>query len=143
MRKTGLAWGIIAALAVWPTAEAAVTSYKAILTGVNEFQRVATRGRGTAAVNADPASHEISWNVAFTGLSGPVISAYIRCESRTGERAAGIAVPLGSGSSLQSPLTGSGTLDDARFADLQNGRCYVNVVTAAHEGGEISGRLHR
>jgi hypothetical protein len=142
MRKTTLLSGTITTLAVWSIAAAAVTPYKAILRGANERPPIATPATGTASVNADPVTKQISWDVAFTGLSGPARSAYIRCEARVGARRAGIAVVLGSGPDLQSPLTGTGKLTDAQFADLHNGRCYVNINTAAHKGGEISGRLH-
>jgi len=40
-----------------------------------------------------------------------------------------------------SPITGSATLTDAQMADLEAGKCYVNVHTAANKGGEIRGQL--
>ena len=143
MPKARLARGIILALVVWPLAAAAATPYKAILRGGNERPPVATRGAGRALVNADPATKTISWSVSFRRLGSPVVSAYIRCAARVGVKAAGIAVQLGDGSDLQSPLTGTGRLTAAHFADLQDGRCWINIGTAAHRGGEISGRLHR
>jgi CHRD domain len=147
MHKAAIAAGVVfaAALAVWPVAQApaADKAYKAILRGGNEKPPVKTQAKGTAAVTGDPASKQISWNVTFDGLSGPATAAYIRCEARVGAGGAGIAVQLGAGPNLTSPLTGSGQLDDAQFADLRSGRCWVNVVTATNQNGEISGRLHR
>jgi hypothetical protein len=143
MPKMALAAGLIAAIAVLPTAAGAVTPYKAILRGGNERPPVATHGTGTAQVNADPATKVISWRVTFHRLSSPAVDAYVRCAARVGAKGAGIAVRLGSGSDLQGPLTGTGRLTAAQFADLQDGRCWVNIATAAHRAGEISGRLHR
>jgi hypothetical protein len=43
-------------------------------------------------------------------------------------------------SPVTSPLQGSATLTDAQAADLQAGRWYVNIHTAANPGGEVRGR---
>jgi len=43
--------------------------------------------------------------------------------------------------STASPITGTATLTDAQAADLEAGKCYVNVHTAANKGGEIRGQL--
>ena len=40
-----------------------------------------------------------------------------------------------------SPLSGTATLTDAQIADLNAGKWYVNVHTAANKGGEIRGQL--
>ena len=38
-----------------------------------------------------------------------------------------------------SPIQGTAALTDAQLADLQGGKCYVNVHTAANNGGEVRG----
>ena len=40
-----------------------------------------------------------------------------------------------------SPITGTATLTDAQVADLEAGKYYVNIHTAANRGGEIRGQL--
>jgi hypothetical protein len=45
------------------------------------------------------------------------------------------------GDKFDSPIAGSATMTDAQLADLQAGKCYVNVHTAANKGGEIRGQL--
>ena len=138
MRKTALVLGLLAAVAAWPMAQAAVTSYKAALGGGAEVPPVKTQGSGTAAVNVDSASKQISWRVDYTGLSGPAAAAHIHCGAAVGANA-GVAIPLGT--NFASPITGSGTLNDAQLADLAGGKCYVNIHTAANKGGELRGQL--
>ncbi len=41
----------------------------------------------------------------------------------------------------EAPITGSATLTDAQLADLEAGRLYVNIHTAANPGGEIRGQI--
>jgi hypothetical protein len=38
-------------------------------------------------------------------------------------------------------MQGSGAMTDAQLADLQAGKCYVNVHTDANKGGELRGQL--
>ena len=39
------------------------------------------------------------------------------------------------------PIKGEATLTDAQAADLQAGKWYFNVHTAANKGGEIRGQV--
>jgi hypothetical protein len=114
--------------------------------GDSQRRRRSPRGRngiGAAAVNADPASKQVSWRVEYTDLGSPAIAAEIICAAEVGVRGAGIAVALGNAPDMKSPLTGIGTMTDAQFADLAAGRCYVRIDTVAHKGGEIRGPLKR
>lgn len=140
MRKTAFALGVIMAAATWPMAHAAVTSYKAHLAGASEAPPVQSKGTGAAAVNVDPTSKEASWSVSFSGLSGPAAAAHIHCGAAAGANAP-VSVPLAGKGPLSSPLQGSGKMTDAQLADLQAGKCYVNIHTAKNKGGEIRGQL--
>ncbi len=138
MRKTALVIGLLAAAAAWPCADAATVNYKSTLAGTVEVPPVQTAGKGTAAVNVDTATKQASWRVEYSGLSGPATAAHIHCGATAGANA-GVAVPLGNAAA--SPITGSGAMTDAQLADLQAGKCYVNVHTDANKGGEIRGQL--
>ncbi len=138
MRKTALVLGLLAAVAAWPMAQAAVTSYKASLGGAAEVPPVTATGSGTAQVNVDTASKQATWRVDYTGLSGPAAAAHIHCGAAAGANA-GVAVPLGT--NFASPIQGSAALTDAQLADLQAGKCYVNIHSAANKGGELRGQL--
>ena len=138
MRKSMLAFTLLAAAATWPTAQAAVVTYKANLGGAAEVPPVTTAGKGTAQVNVDMATKQVTWRVDYSGLSGPAAAAHIHCGAAPGANS-GVAVSFGD--KVASPIEGSGMMTDAQLADLQAGKCYVNVHTAANKGGEIRGQL--
>lgn len=137
MRKT-MVLGLLATVAVLYAAQAAVVPYKATLSGASEVPPVQTQAAGAAAVNVDSATKGVSWSVTYSGLSGAPAAAHIHCGAATGANA-GVAVDLGK--NLASPIQGSGTMTDAQMADLQAGKCYVNIHTANNKGGELRGQL--
>jgi len=138
MRKTTMvAAGLIATALAWSCAHAAMIEYKGTLSGAAEVPPVAGAGAGTAAVNLDPATMEITYTVTFSGLSGPAMAAHIHCGAAAGANA-GVAVPL---KGTASPITGSATMTGEQMAQLQAGKCYVNIHTAANKGGEVRAQL--
>ena len=138
MRKTMVLALLGTALAL-ATAQAQMVPFKATLSGGSEVPPVQSQATGAAAVNADAATKGVSWSVTYSGLSGPAAAAHIHCGAATGANA-GVAVDIGKGG-LNSPIQGSGTMTDAQMADLQAGKCYINIHTAANKGGEIRGQL--
>ena len=137
MRKTALVLGLLATVAAWPMAHAALTAYKANLSGAAEVPPVTSAGSGTAQVNVDAASKQVTWRVDYSGLKD-VAAAHIHCGAAAGANA-GVAVNFGT--NVASPIQGSGTITDAQLADLQGGKCYVNIHTAGNKGGELRGQL--
>ena len=137
MRKT-IVLGLLATAAVFAAAEAQVVPFKGTLSGASEVPPVQSQGSGAAAVNANPATKGVSWSVTYSGLSGPPAAAHIHCGAAAGANA-GVAVDLGK--NLASPIQGSGTMTDAQMADLQAGKCYVNIHTGNNKGGELRGQL--
>ena len=142
MRKTALVIGIVAAAAIGPAAHGAVVTYHASLNAAAEVPPVQSAGKGTATVNVDPATKQLSWRVDYSGLTGPAAAAHIHCGAAAGANAP-VSVPFGTGQAVASPIQGSGQMTDAQLADLQAGKCYVNVHTQANKGGEIRGQLAR
>ena len=138
MRKTVIVLGLFATAAIWAYAQGAPVTYKATLNGNSEVPPVTSRGAGSAQVSADTATNQVSWRVEFNGLGGPATAAHIHCGAAAGANA-GVAVPLGNNPT--SPITGSGSMTPAQMADLQAGKCYINVHTDANKGGEIRGQL--
>ena len=139
MRKTASVIGLLAGAAVFSWASAATVNYKANLAGNAEVPPVQSPGKGSAQVNVDTATKQATYRVEFSGLTGPAAAAHIHCGAAAGANA-GVSVPLG-GANPTSPITGTATMTDPQLADLQAGKCYVNVHTAQNKGGEIRGQL--
>jgi hypothetical protein len=126
------------ALLAASAATAAEVKMKANLSGAQEVPPATTQGKGTAAITFDTASKKLSWTVNYSGLSGPATAAHFHGPAEAGKNA-GVAVPIPN--QAKSPVTGSATLTDAQAADLQAGKYYVNIHTAANPGGEIRGQV--
>ncbi len=114
-----------------------VTYFKAALNGASTVPPVNTAATGEATFDYNPATKELSWTINYTGLSGPATAAHIHGPAEAGKNA-GVLIPF---QSAEAPITGSATLTDAQLADLEAGRLYVNIHTAANPGGEIRGQI--
>jgi hypothetical protein len=126
------------------TSIAAVTSafaekvaMKATLNGATEVPANSSAGKGTAAITFDTATKMLTWKVTYSGLSGPATAAHFHGPAEPGKNA-GVVVPF---KDPASGAEGSATLTDAQAADLEAGKYYVNVHTAANPGGEIRGQV--
>jgi Cu/Zn superoxide dismutase len=138
MRKTMLATaGLLAAALTLGYAQAATEVFKGTLSSSAEVPPTTSNGTGTAVVNFDTATKQVTYTVTYSGLSGDAAAAHIHCGAAAGANA-GVAVAF---PSTASPITGNATLTDAQVADLEAGKCYVNIHTAANKGGEIRGQL--
>jgi len=121
----------------WFYAQAASETFKGTLSGGTEVPPTTSKGTGTAQVTLDTATKQITYNVTYSDLSGPAAAAHIHCGAAAGANA-GVAVPF---KDAASPITGTATLTDAQIADLEAGKCYVNVHTAENKGGELRAQL--
>jgi CHRD domain len=121
-------------------ARAEQINFKADLSGASEVPPVTGPGSGSAMASLDTASKTLTWTVTYSGLSGPVTAGHIHGPAAPGANA-GVLVPFSG--NLTSPIKGSATLTDAQISDLEAGRTYVNLHTAAHPSGELRGQLVR
>lgn len=138
MRKITLAAiGFAVTALAWGYSQAATEVFRGTLSTGAEVPPVTGAGSGTAVVNFDTATKQITYTVTYSGLSGPAKAAHIHCGAAAGANA-GVAVPF---KSTDSPITGSAALTDAQIADLEAGKCYVNIHTAANGGGELRAQL--
>jgi len=125
-------------LAVGFGGPASAEKMKAMLNGASEVPATTSTGTGTADVDFDPATKKLSWKLTYSGLTGPATAAHFHGPAEAGKNA-GVAVAIPNATS--SPVEGSATLTDAQAADLQAGKYYINVHTAANPSGEIRGQV--
>ncbi|TPJ21245.1 CHRD domain-containing protein [Mesorhizobium sp. B2-7-2] len=120
-------------------AMAEMVKYKATLDGSQQSPPVTTKGKGTATLTFDTTSKKLSWNVKYSGLSGPAVAGHIHGPADMGANADPV-IPF---KKLKSPIKGSETLTDAQAADLEAGKYYVNIHTAKNKDGEIRGQIEK
>lgn len=117
-------------------AETLATSFE--LSASKEVPPNNSAATGQAEVTFDTQSAELTWNVQFSGLSGPPIGAHFHGPTDAGKNA-GIVVPFNS--ELESPIRGTATLTPGQAASIKDGKWYINIHTTRHPGGEIRGQV--
>ena len=137
-RSTMAGLGVAALLALAPSAFAETQNYAAVLNAAAEVPANDSKGTGALTATYDTASKKLTYSVTYAGLSGPAALAHFHgpADAKTN---AGVVVPVKEMSA--SPLKGEATLTDTQAADLQAGKWYFNVHTAANKGGEIRGQV--
>ncbi|MCJ2133556.1 CHRD domain-containing protein [Methylobacterium sp. J-026] len=120
-----------------PAFAAAGAAYRAALSGGSEVPATPSTGTGAVSATYDPATKRLSWTGTYSGLTGPVTAAHFHGPAKAGENA-GVLVPV---TATTSPFSGEATLDDAKAADLEAGKLYFNLHTAANPKGEIRGQV--
>jgi hypothetical protein len=136
-RARWLSFGFLAVFLVWGAAQAEQINFRANLA---PGPGITSSGKGMATASLDATTKTLSWNVDYSGLSGPATAAHIHGPADSGANAP-IVVPFSG--NLTSPIKGSATLTDAQIAQLEAGKWYVNIHTEANKPGEIRGQLVR
>jgi hypothetical protein len=137
LRSTLAALACTAAIAFATPSMAAMTNFKAEMSGKTEVPPNTTAGKGEVTATYDDASKKLTWKGSYSGLTGPATAAHFHGPAAVGKNA-GVMVPISpNGPSFE----GSATLTDAQAKALMDGDMYVNVHTAANKGGEIRGQL--
>ena len=128
-------------IAVASPAHAERVRLSANLDGVSEVPPVESPATATATVWFDKETGAVSWDVYWSGLSGPLTAAHFHGPASKTNRA-DVQVDLG-GNGFHSPFRGSATLNDEQAEQLLAGKWYINLHTAAHPDGEIRGQVLR
>ena len=126
------------ALGLAGPASAAMVLFHATLDTASEVPAVTGPGKGVAQATLDTATKQLTYTVTFSGLSGPATAAHFHGPADKSANA-GPVVPFPA--PVASPYHGSAMLTDAQISDLEAGKWYVNVHTAANPGGEIRGQV--
>jgi hypothetical protein len=139
MRARLIGWTAVAMLFMAGAASAATLHFSVALKGADEVPPNTTTGTGKVSASLDTATKTFSYKVTYSGLTGPATMAHFHGPAAPGVNAPPVVpVPM---SALANPMTGTATLTDAQIADLEAGKWYFNIHTAAHPGGEIRGQL--
>lgn len=101
---------------------------------------VPTDAGGFASVQYDDVSKELSWNIAWQGLSGAPVGMHFHAPAPAGSTT-GVVVDIGAASGLTSPSIGSMTVSDEVAAHVLGGQSYINIHTEANGPGEIRGQV--
>ena len=139
--RTALRLGVaslgFALLAVAP-AFAATETFTADLKAGNEVPANDSKGTGALTATYDTASKKLTYTVTYKDLSGPAAAAHFHGPADA-KANAGVVVPVKE--MTPGTLKGEATLTDAQAADLEAGKWYFNIHTAANKGGEIRGQV--
>jgi CHRD domain len=126
------------AVMVAGSASAATEKFHATLTAASEVPPSKSTGSGEATASLDTATHELTYDVTFTGFASDVTAAHIHGPAPEGKNA-GVIVPLGN--APKSPIHGSAKLTPEQEKELVAGMYYVNVHSKNNPGGAIRGQL--
>ncbi len=126
------------AVMVAGSASAATEKFHATLTAASEVPPSKSTGSGEATASLDTATHELTYDVTFTGFASDVTAAHIHGPAPEGKNA-GVIVPLGN--MPKSPIHGSAKLTAEQEKELMAGMYYVNVHSKNNPGGAIRGQL--
>lgn len=130
--------GLALALSVG-AADAAVVTWSADLKPENEVPPVTGIGAtGSATGTVDTATGLLTWEVIWSGLTGPATAAHFHGPAGPGVNA-GVQVFIGT--APMTPAIGSATIDGSQMSDLLSELWYINVHTQANSGGEIRGQV--
>jgi hypothetical protein len=141
MKVSSIARTVVAASAlafVSLAAHAATINLKADLKGASEVPAKDSAGTGTLTAKLDTATHELTYHVEYSGMTGPATAAHFHGPAAVGVNA-GPQVPVKA--PLDSPIEGTATLTPVQEKDLLAGKWYFNLHTAANPGGEIRGQV--
>lgn len=119
-------------------AHSAVINLSATIDGAqaNGGAGTGSAGTGSADMTYDNLSGLFSWNIEWSGLSGPALVAHFH-QAPAGANG-GVALGI---SDLTSPSEGSANISAAQADSLLAGLWYINIHTALHGGGEIRGQV--
>jgi hypothetical protein len=121
------------------------TTYNATLSGANEVPPVTTSSNTIASATAtfDSSNNVLTVNGTYAYLSGQVKAQHIHAHGSTdASTSANIVWTLTNTATVaQGSFAGKFTLTNSQVTDLNSGRYYINLETAANPSGEVRGQL--
>jgi hypothetical protein len=126
------------AVIVAGSASAATEKFHATLSAASEVPPSKSTGSGEATASLDTSTHELTYDVTFSGFASDVTAAHIHGPAPEGKNG-GVVVPLGN--TPKSPIHGSAKLTLEQEKELAAGMYYVNVHSKNNPGGAVRGQL--
>ena len=126
-------------LLVAGAANAATEHFMATLKGADETPPTASAGQGMVMATFDTATKIFHYDVTYSALTGPALAAHFHVGAVGAKGPPTVPVT----GSVASPISGTATLTDAQAADLEAGKFYFNIHTAANPGGEVRGQVDK
>ena len=141
--RAGLAGAALVGLLAFAAtaAQAEVIKYTMELNGASEVPPADTQATGSGTASYDTDSKTLSWDITYSGLTGPAAAAHFHGPAGPGENAPPV-VPLSG--DLASPIKGSVVFNAEQDAAMSGGKWdnwYFNVHTEKFPGGEIRGQV--
>ncbi len=121
-----------------PGARAEMMKFHTTMNGASEVPAKQSPGTGGVDATLDTTTKKLDYNSTWQGLTGPATMAHFHGPAEPGANA-GVVVPWANNPT--SPFKGTVTLTDKQMADLEAGKWYANVHTAANPAGEIRGQM--
>jgi hypothetical protein len=116
---------------------ATVIHFTTQLKGASEVPPNDSKGTGTLDADFDNATNQFTYEVRYSGLTGPAVAAHFHGPAAAGANGPPV-IPI---KALGSPIKGSAKLTADQAKELMAGKWYFNIHTAAHAPGEIRGQL--
>jgi hypothetical protein len=120
-------------------AQAATINLKANLNSSSEVPAKDSPGKGTLTAKLNTETNELEYHIVFSDLTGPVAAAHFHGPAPEGANAKP-QIPIKI-SPIASPIDGKTTITPEQAKDLEDGKWYFNLHTAANPGGEIRGQV--
>ena len=133
--KSALAGAAVLALAGC----GAPMTFQTGMTAAQEVPSNPSRGVGTVTATVYPVTRAMTYTAEYKDLTGLATAAHFHGPAVAGANAGVLVAAPAAGT----PIKGSATLTEAQLADLEAGKVYFNVHTAANPGGEIRGQMQR
>jgi CHRD domain len=130
--------GTASAVVFAGTASAATVKFHATLSAASEVPPTKSTGSGEANASLDTVSHELTYDVTFSGFASQVTAAHFHGPAAAGKNA-GVLVPLGNNPT--SPIHGTAKLTPEQEQQLTTGLWYVNIHSKNNPGGAIRGQM--
>lgn len=112
------------------------------LSAANEVPAVSVpAATGSFTGTYDPTSMVLTYNVAFSGLTGPATAAHLHYGDAKHKTAAPTVPFANVPSAASGTFSGTATLTAMQADSLKAGKLYANIHTSANGGGEVRANL--